>query len=135
MRVAVSCSDGRISPVFDWAKAMVVVDQDGTVETGRQHKSLEGIQPLHRPGELSRLNIEVLLCGGISARIAEAFAAKGIRVVAGLTGDIDEVLSAFANGRLPDPAFSMPGWRFDPSSEEEPQRDPGAGPHRRGQKP
>ena len=53
----------------------------------------------------------MLLCGGISAPVAGLVESQGIRVMAGLVGEVDAVLDAFFAGRLPDPAFAMPGWR------------------------
>jgi predicted Fe-Mo cluster-binding NifX family protein len=132
MRVAVCCTDGCISPAFDWAKTVLIVDREGQDETRRQNRSLEGVAPARRPGELTRLGVDVLLCGGISEKIAEAFAVKGIRVLAGLSGDVEEVLAAFYADRLPDPAYTMPGWRFVPPGEGAAERDEHGRPGGRG---
>jgi len=115
MRIAVPNTAGRVSPVFDWARAVVIREGDDLADQSEEIKSLEGILPPHRPRFLSELGVDVLLCGGISTELAAAFVPKGIEVVAGLAGGIEEVLAAYMTGRLPDPALTMPGWRFMPA--------------------
>jgi predicted Fe-Mo cluster-binding NifX family protein len=105
---------GRVSAVFDWAQALVVVDHDGQVEQARHQESLARLAPALRPGQLAMLEIETLLCGGISQTLAAMVQARGVGVMPGLAGEVDAVLAAFFAGRLPDPRFAMPGWAFVP---------------------
>jgi len=114
MRVAVPSFDGRVSSVFDWARELVVTDRDGEAEKSRRTEDLAGLAPQLRPGRLAELGVETLLCGGISHPMAAMVQMHGIRVMAGLTGEIDAVLAAFFEGRLPAPEFAMPGWHFVP---------------------
>lgn len=111
MRVAVPIFEGRISPVFDWAQRLLVIDHDGTNEQARSEENLAGLAPPFRPGRLAHLGVEVLLCGGISAPVAAMLESQGVSVIPGLVGEVDGVFEAFFAGRLPDPAFAMPGWR------------------------
>ncbi len=114
MRVAVPSYEGRVSSVFDWAQELVVADHDGESEKARREESLAGIAPSFRPGRLAEIGVETLLCGGISQPLADMVQLQGIRVMAGLVGEIDAVLAAFFAGRLPAPEFAMPGWSFVP---------------------
>ena len=114
MRVAVPIFGGRVSSVFDWARELVVADHDGEAEKTRRTEDLAGLAPPFRPRRLAQLGVETLLCGGISHPMAETVQMHGIRVMAGLAGDIDAVLAAFFEGRLPAPEFAMPGWSFVP---------------------
>ena len=114
MRVAVPTFDGRVSSVFDWARELVVIDRHDGAERSRRTEDLAGLAPPFRPRRLAELGVETLLCGGISHPMAEMVQMHGIRVVAGVTGDIDAVLAAFFDGRLPAPEFAMPGWNFVP---------------------
>lgn len=110
--MAVPSFEGRISPVFDWAQRLVVVDHNGKSGSPRGEVDLSGVLPPFRAGRLAELGVQTLLCGGISAPVAEMVEAEGIRVIPGLAGKVDAVLQAFLAGRLPDPAFAMPGWRW-----------------------
>ena len=114
VRVAVPSYEGRVSSVFDWAQHLLVVDHDGEAEKARREESLVGLAPSFRPGRLVQFGVETLLCGGISQPLAEMVQLQGIRVTAGLAGEIDAVLTAFLAGRLPAPEFAMPGWSFVP---------------------
>ena len=37
------------------------------------------------------------------------FSRESIKIISGIVGTVDEVIDAFINGRLDDPAFRMPG--------------------------
>ncbi len=114
MRVAVPSFRGHVSPVFDWAQCIVMVDYDGGRETARREESLAEVAPPFRPGFLARVGVGTLVCGGISRPLAEMVQMRGIRVMAGVAGEIGAVLAAFFAGRLPALEFTMPGWGFLP---------------------
>ena len=111
MKTAIPVFRGCVSPVFDWAGKLLVVERDEESETGRHEVDVAGLAPAFRGRRLQELGVEALLCGGISAPVAAAVESHGVRVMAGLVGEVDAVLDAFFAGRLPDPAFAMPGWR------------------------
>lgn len=71
--------------------------------------SIEANTPAQKVDRLQTLKIETLICGAISAPLREELVARGVRVIAFVAGDVDEVLLAFAAEMLPDPRFSMPG--------------------------
>lgn len=110
MKVAVPVFRGGVSPVFDWARRLLVVEHDGERETGRTEVDISPVAPALRARHLAETGVQSLLCGGISAPIAALLDSHGVRVMAGLVGDVDAVLDAFFAGKLPDPAFAMPGW-------------------------
>ena len=111
MRVAIANWNGRVSPVFDCAREVVLVDTDGVREVPRSTVPLEETYAPRRAARLARLGVNVLICGGISNPLVHMIEANGIRVMPGTTGPVDEVLGAFLAGRLPGPTFAMPGWR------------------------
>ena len=111
MRVAVPDWKGRISPVFDVARQLLVVDFGGGRELQRSAERLEPtLLPLRVDG-LARLGVNVLLCGGISAPLLRMLEARSIRVIPGVSGDVDQVLQGYLAGQLTDDRFAMPGWR------------------------
>ena len=111
MKVAVPVFAGRISPVFDWAGNLLIVEHDGDLETGRREMSLDGIAPFLRARHLVGLGVQTLICGGISAPVAAMVESHGVRLIPGVVGELDAVLGSFFAGKLPDPTFAMPGWR------------------------
>jgi len=111
MKVAVPIHNGRVSPTFDWALTMMVVEFVGNQRQGAVESSLEGMSPPERVERARELGVEVLLCGGISTVLATLAEGADIRVVPWVAGDVDEVLEAFANNRLMHSRFAMPGCR------------------------
>jgi predicted Fe-Mo cluster-binding NifX family protein len=107
--VAAPVFNGRLSPAFDWAGRIVVMELGGRSERRTREVSLEGLAPPGRVERLVELAVEVLLCGGISAAMASFAESRGITVVPWLAGEVDEVLTAFVEDRLDVERFAMPG--------------------------
>ena len=111
MRVAIPVWEGRISPVFDTAKRISIVDVDkGIIASQFIIPFQENFIP-RRAVILTRWRINILICGGVSAYLARLVAAQGIRVVPGIRGEVDEVLKAFCRGNISSSQYVMPGWR------------------------
>jgi predicted Fe-Mo cluster-binding NifX family protein len=110
VRIAVPDWKGRVSPVFDVARQLLTVDLDGTRELRRNTESLAQTLPPLRADELVRRGVAVLLCGGISVPLLRMLEARGIRVIPGVSGDVEQVLRGYLAGRLADRSFAMPGW-------------------------
>lgn len=111
MRVAFSSWDGRIAPVFDVAQRVHLVDLVGGRPNGGRDATLDGASPALRARDLAQLEVETLVCGAISRPVLAAVAARGIRVVPFVAGEVDRVVEAFVDGSLERGAFAMPGCR------------------------
>ena len=109
MKVAIPHWQGRVSPVFDAATRLLLVDVADGHESGRAELPLTATDPTQRAGELSRGGTNVLICGAISWPLEMAVSSAGIQVIAQVCGHVEEVLRAFFEGKLSDPAFLMPG--------------------------
>lgn len=109
MRVALAVWNGRISPVFDVSRKILVLDVHHGVVTGRREQELEEIDPVRKAGKLSELRVRKLLCGAISRTLAGLFAVYGIRTIPFLAGDVEEVIEAYLAGELPNRRMPMPG--------------------------
>lgn len=111
MRVAVPVWEKRVSPVFDTARKLTVVDIEEKVPASRLILPLVESFPSRRAQLLRIWGVEISICGGISHYLARLITAYGIRVIPGVRGDIEEVLRAFLRGQILSPAFILPGWR------------------------
>jgi predicted Fe-Mo cluster-binding NifX family protein len=109
VRVAIPQWQGRISPVFDVAGRLLLIDIDNGGELRREERPLARTDPLARAGELLGLGADVLICGAISAPLEAALASSGVRVIGFLCGPVEDVLAAFLHGDLANRAFWMPG--------------------------
>ena len=109
MRVAIPHWQNRVSPVFDVAGNVLMVDVADGREEARRNVAVNVEQPHLRASLLSQHGATVLICGAISWPLELALNAVGIEVISQTCGDIEQVLSAFINGQLKQDAFLMPG--------------------------
>ena len=109
MKVLVSISRGRISPLLDVARRFLLVSVQGSEEMGRREVSIdeEGVVPRSR--RIAQLDTDVLICGAVSCPLEEALSSEAVKVIPNTCGPVEEVLEAFRLGQLTDRAFLMPG--------------------------
>ena len=109
MRVAIPISNGRISPVFDAAKRLVLVDVDNGREIRRTEDGLEEPEMAPRARRVAELGVDVLICGAISRPLEAMLLSAGVEVVPQTCGQAEEVFRAFLSGQLTEQAFLVPG--------------------------
>ena len=109
MKVAIPHWQGRVSPVFDVAGNVLLVDVDDGAERARQNLAMDQDQPQDRSALLRQQGATVLICGAISWPMELALSAAGIEVVSHRCGEVEQVLAAFIGGQLNENAFLMPG--------------------------
>ena len=108
MRIAIPTREGRISPVFDVSRELLVMEVKGSrvvkkwKETLKENPSMKGEQ-------IARANIGVIVCGAISQPFAGMLAVRGVRIHPFVAGNIDEVVRAHLAGKLGQARFAMPG--------------------------
>ncbi len=113
MRIAVTIWNNRISPVFDVAQNLLMVDLDNGEETVRWNLSLSGMPPTLKIETLKKSNVEMVLCGAISELFLRLLTTSGIKVEPWISGNIEEVIQAVIQNKLSDPCYCMPGcYRF-----------------------
>ncbi len=111
MRLALTVWQGRISPVFDVARNILVVDVEAGIVIARRNENFVEQDPFQKIARLAELRVQTLVCGAVSRPVAGAASVYGIRMVAFVAGDVDQVIDAFLTGSLLNPAFCMPGCR------------------------
>ncbi|MFP3937193.1 MAG: NifB/NifX family molybdenum-iron cluster-binding protein [Phycisphaerae bacterium] len=109
MRVAIADFDGRVSPVFDVARHLRVLDVDAGEAAAREDVALAEYHDLSRVARLEELGVDVLICGAISRPLELALSSAGVRVISRICGPVEEVVAAFLEGRLTSDAYLMPG--------------------------
>ena len=109
MKIALAIWNGRISPVFDVARQVLMFDIEDDRVVARYKETLPGTEPQAQVGRLVALAPHTLICGAISGPLAGLLVAKGIQVVSFISGTVEEVLAAHLSGTLLKPAFAMPG--------------------------
>jgi len=111
MKIALPIRDARISPVFDVAKRLLVVDVEDDRQTGQDEHDLGQTDLPERARQIAGLGIDVLICGAISHPLEELLLSGGVRVVPFICGPVQKAIEAFLSNRLWSDSFLMPGCR------------------------
>lgn len=109
MRLALATWNGRVSPVFDVARRVLVVDVRAGRVVARSEETLPGADTRVQADCLRDLGVRVLICGAVSQPMAALLTANGVGIIPFTAGPVEKVLSAWLAGGLPAPAWSMPG--------------------------
>ena len=109
MRIAIPIWDGKVSPVFDCASRLMVVDVRGRRKKKLVETSIKEADLSRRCNRLKGLGVELLICGAISSQLMNMLMAVGIKVIPWISGEAEQVVHAYMNGSLCDRQFIMPG--------------------------
>ncbi len=109
MRIAIPQWQGRVSPVFDVASNLLLIDFEDGREVRRREVTLTATDPVKRAEQVVQFPPDVLICGAISRPLEVALLSAGVRVISHICGCVEEVLTAFRDDALTDGAFTMPG--------------------------
>lgn len=109
MRVAIPVWQARVSPVFDTAGRLLIFDLENGHKVSRTEQPIAGLSMRGRVNRLAELNVDELLCGAISRPLAGMIAASGIKVIPWMSGDVEEVVAWYLDGKPLDARFLMPG--------------------------
>lgn len=100
-----------MSPVFDTSSQLRLVDIADNGERTRAEIGLQDQDLSRRCIRIRNLGVDILICGAITGYFARLLRAAGIEVIPGISGDPEEVLTAYLNGTLSNDRFLMPGCR------------------------
>jgi predicted Fe-Mo cluster-binding NifX family protein len=110
MKIALTTWEGWISPVFDVARQLLVVEIDDGKIAGRKEEQLPGDETAAQIDRLVQLDVQVLICGAISQPMVDMADAQGIVVFPFVSGKVDEIITAWLENRLNRRGFRMPGY-------------------------
>jgi predicted Fe-Mo cluster-binding NifX family protein len=109
MKIAIPICEDGISPVFDVAKHLLMVDVEGTQVIATCHVSLEKSNPDRSTQQVIDLGTDTLICGAISSPLESFLLSAGVNVISKTCGVVEDVLHAFVTGKLDEGLFVMPG--------------------------
>jgi len=112
MKAALTIWGNRISPVFDSANTLLIVEIKDREICSRRYEPFYPDFPSRLAGRLTDLGVGVLICGAISEMPAAVIESAGVKLIPFITGSTDEVLDAYARGISFVDSFLMPGCGF-----------------------
>jgi predicted Fe-Mo cluster-binding NifX family protein len=111
MRIALTIWEDKVSPLLDTANKLLIIDSETQKKVSRFEALVLERDISRRCHFIRDLNIDVLICGGVSRQLSEMLMALEIKVVSGISGPAEDVLDAYLKGKLLDSTFFMPGRR------------------------
>jgi len=132
MKIAIPTWNGRLSPVFDTASRLLVVEVDEERECSRFETDISEQFLPSKSMRLTGLGIDTLICGAISRPLAYMITTAGIKLIPWISGQVEEVVQAFLTNTLFDPRFIMPGCAGDWGKGPGGRHGQGGGRRRRG---
>ncbi len=108
MKVGITVWGKRISPVFDAARTLLIVDIEGNAITGRRFLQIRSEQIDDVRHHLRESGVDVLICGAISREPAAQIETLGIELIPFIAGRAEQVLEWYAKGS-PITGYQMPG--------------------------
>jgi predicted Fe-Mo cluster-binding NifX family protein len=108
-RTALPVFMGRVSPVLDTCGQLFMLEPDDNQQAAQRAISMKGFSIYERTCQIQKLGIRFIICGAVSDSFYNLLREAGIDLRCGISGDIDEVIQAYRNGKLDQPRFRMPG--------------------------
>lgn len=109
MNIAIPVWDGKVSPVFDTASRLLILQVEDKKETSRFETYLDEEDLTRRCFRVRDLGVDILICGAISRYFHRTLSAGGINVIPWISGPAEDVLNAYLKGNLFHSRFLMPG--------------------------
>jgi predicted Fe-Mo cluster-binding NifX family protein len=107
----------------------MIVDLGEAGPVRRAVVSLEKLPPAERGAAISRQGVEKIICAGVSDVMTACIVSRGMHVISGISGEVEQIIAAYRLGQLDQDRFRMPGGK---KSESPSLRDQAAGPSRYG---
>jgi len=110
MKIAITVWGNRISPVFDAASSLLLVELGDTEPLERD---LKLFQPGHQDSFIALLlenEVQLLVCGAMCENAVNRVEAAGVEVIPFLTGEVDLLIEGCLAG-VDFLNFAMPGCR------------------------
>ena len=116
MRIVIPIWDDKVSPVFDAASRLLIVETESRNIVSRFEIYLDEQDLSRRFFRIQYMAIDILICGAISHAFSRMLMASGVEVIPEISGQTEEVLKVYFQGELFNPKFLMPGCKRSRSS-------------------
>ena len=111
MRVAIPVWEDKVSPVFDTALKLLVIDCEDQREVSRLVYHIGEDDLLWKCHRIASLAPDVIICGAVSHLFLNILRAADLEVIEHVSGRAEEVIEAYLKGDVLNSRFLMPGCR------------------------
>src|SRR4030042_3231664 len=109
MNIVIPIWEDKVSPVFDTALRLLVVEVKDNKEASRFIYYIGDVDLTRRCQHIRTLNVDILICGAVSYPFLQMLQSSGLEVIQQISGRVEEVLKAYLKGDIYNTRFLMPG--------------------------
>jgi predicted Fe-Mo cluster-binding NifX family protein len=109
MKIAIPIWEGKVSPVFDTASRLLILQVEDKNETSRFETFLDESDLTRRCLRIQALGVDTLICGAISGQFHRMLTADNVEIIPWISGVAEDVLKAYLDGKIFHSKFLMPG--------------------------
>ena len=117
MKIAVPIWNDKISPVFDTASRLLIINTKNLSEIERFEIYLGEQDISKRCLLIHSLKVNVLICGAISRSFSMMLMSTGVKIISEISGLAEDVLQAYLHGSLSNSKYLMPGCKTNISEQ------------------
>ena len=107
MKIAIPRFGERVAPCFEHSATMAIFTVDGGKIVDQVDVPLQSREAFDRIRLMRAQKVEAVICGGIQEFFENMLKADGIEVISWVSGEIEDLLALYLNGRL-SPGVSAP---------------------------
>lgn len=111
IRIAIPIFHNRVSPVLDTCIRLLIVDFEEHSEVNRREVAIDIYSPSARFEIMKKLNLDTIICSGISEAFDRMLQSAGIKIICGIAGEVEKIIEAFRCDRIECSSFRMPGYK------------------------
>jgi predicted Fe-Mo cluster-binding NifX family protein len=100
MKVAIPRFGESVAPCFEYSATVAIFTLRGRQIVSQVDFALQSHDPLDRLRLLRDQGVGTLICGGVQDRFEDLLEASGIRVISWVSGNVEELLEQYLDGRL-----------------------------------
>lgn len=100
IRIAVAKKDKSISDHFGHCDGYEIFDIKEKEVTNRGFLAYPGDKPGFLPRFLAEKNVDIIISGGMGTSAQELFRKNDIKVIVGMSGDIEEAVRKYLEGEI-----------------------------------
>ena len=109
IKIAFTVWGDRISPVFDCADTLLIVEITNKQVKNRHLESFNSAKPLFLIEKLIEQEVSLLICGAISEMPADLIENSSLKLIPFISGNVDKIIDRFRTGLSLGKTCLMPG--------------------------
>ncbi len=99
-KIAIAVDENSVSAHFGRCPSFTIIELKNKEVAKQEIIPNPGHRTGFLPEFLAGKDVNVIICGGMGSRAAALFSEKGIKPIVGVTGEIDEVVERYIEGKL-----------------------------------